>query len=318
MHVVLIVTRNRPGDLKNTLDSIAEQKVTFDLRIVLVDASDEGPRARVEALVQEYHAFPVQYHRYTGVPSAALQRNFGLDHLPPGTEVIYFLDDDVTLMPGYFDGMTRVFTEEPEAAGVGATVMMGEGHTRPVPSLMFLRKLFLLDHPIQGRVLLSGRTSQAQAIRAPERISVDWFGGCAMAFRAKAIQDVRFDPGLIGHATDGDLDFSYRVSRRAPLLVEPGVALIHHESAINRHNTEDFARKYLVHRYWFLEKNIRHPLRKPAFWWSTLGRLLVLLFSRNPRSTDVMKGVLRGVKTIWFRQDPLLTKQGSPAGMDTK
>jgi GT2 family glycosyltransferase len=305
VHAVLICTRNRPDDLENTLQSIASQIVSSPLCILIIDASDPEPRARIQAIVSAYSAHKIYYHAFPGSPSAARQRNYGFDHLPPDVAFVSLLDDDVTLKPGYFEHLETALKHRPELGGVGGTVLLPDGSTSPRPKSMWWRRLFLLDDKTPGRVLISGQTSQAQVLDLKAPVPVEWVGGCA-TFRRPIVDTVRFDDALDGHATDGDLDFSYRVSRIAPLMVDPAAALIHHESPRNRASVARYAEIHLLHRYWFMEKNIRHALRKPAFWWATLGRLLILSLSRNQHATLVRTGILSGLRAIMKRDYPLL------------
>jgi GT2 family glycosyltransferase len=116
----------------------------------------------------------------------------------------------------------------------------------------------------------------------------------------------RFDPEVEGRSPRlEDLDFSYRVGRIWKLLAEPRAQLIHRTSRANRRNVADFAAEAVPRRYWFVEKNIRHPLRKPAFWWAMLGRMLALLASPNPEKEEVLRGHLRGLRDVWRRHHPL-------------
>jgi len=121
--------------------------------------------------------------------------------------------------------------------------------------------------------------------------------------------DHRFDDRLEGYSLDEDLDLSYRVGAQKRLMIVPAAIVHHHESEKERAGLRDYTHDRLVHRYWFLEKNLRHPLRKAAFWWSTAGRLLAVRFrSDKEMSTEELAGLLAGARTVWKRTHPLLTR----------
>jgi hypothetical protein len=62
----------------------------------------------------------------------------------------------------------------------------------------------------------------------------------------------------------------------------------------------------VVRRYWFVEKNLGSASHRLAFWWSMLGKLLILLVSAHPDRDEALRGFLRGLWTVWRRDHPLL------------
>ena len=308
---VVICTRNRPADLRRTLGSIAEQRVA--LLVVVVDASDEAQaaqnRSRTDCLPHS------KYLAYPGAPSSARQRNFGVNRLPASAEVVHFLDDDVTLLPNYFCRLTETLCQNPELGGVGGIMTASDRRSSKRPSLA--EKLFLLGSASPGRVLSSGFTTPARLSNVPPSketagrtlVPVQWLSSCASSYRRAVFDEFRFAPSLSDYAMLEDLDFSYRVGQVWKLAVAPTARLVHHVSPTNRYNTLRLAQTSTIHRYWFMEKNIRHPLRKPAFWWATLGQALARLTSRKPTAKASLRGLWEGVQAIWRRDHPLLQQE---------
>ena len=132
-----------------------------------------------------------------------------------------------------------------------------------------------------------------------------------MSYRLQDFIAERFDSRLEGHSLDEDLDLSYRIGRKGRLMVIPSAVVYHHESERARASPRDYAHDRLVHRYWFLEKNVQHPLRKVAFWWSTIGRILAARLSSDETSDEELAGLLAGARTVWKRAHPLLTRPPS-------
>ena len=178
---------------------------------------------------------------------------------------------------------------------------------KPARTASLARSFFLLDSSKPGLALPSGACTSGQARGSGEPFEVRWLGGCS-AYRRIPFLAERFDATLDGYALDGDLDLSYRVGRHGRLMVVPEAIVYHHESDSERASPGGYVREHLVHRYWFLEKNIRHVLRKPAFWWSTVGRLLGTALSSDKSSSDELKGLFAAVGIIWRRTDPLLSR----------
>ncbi|GIV60692.1 MAG: hypothetical protein KatS3mg043_1781 [Rhodothermaceae bacterium] len=302
-YAVVICTRNRPDAVTRLLRSLAHEAEP-GMHVWLVDASDAADRRRNAAAVEAFTAAPIHHLLYSGTPSLARQRNFALDALPETIVIVHFLDDDVTVHPGYFRALNTVFAEEPAVGGSGGRILQDGTDTQRRG--LWWRRLFLLDHPVPGRVLCSGATTPAQVLPLTARTPVSWLSGCSCAFRRVLLDRHRFDPALEGYSLDEDLDFSYRVGREARLVVVPEAVLTHHVAPGGRESVDCLAHDALVHRYWFLEKNLRSRWRKPAFWWSVVGRLLAAGISRSPQARNVFRARLRAVGTIWRRAHSLL------------
>lgn len=298
---VVICTRNRADDLHLILRSLSSQSGMERRLVLIVDASDEATAVRNEKSASNAKGLRVQYLRFRGKPSLARQRNFAVDRLSEEIGIVHFLDDDVELEPGCLDRLAAAFVE-PAIGGVGAKIEV-PGKSARKPSIW--RRLFLLDSVKPGSVLLSGASTAAQRRAAVRPFETEWLGGCA-SYRRRVLVQERFDDSLEGYSLDEDVDFSYRVASRHKLMVLPEAVIHHHESGAERPNQRDYARDFLIHRYWFLEKNIRHPLRKAAFWWSALGRLLATRFSSEPGRQEHLAGLAAGARTVWRREHPLL------------
>ncbi len=243
--------------------------------------------------------------RYDRSPSLARQRNFGVEILPREINVVHFLDDDVTLESGCLDRLSGAF-EDQDVLGAGARVMVPGGVSAPKPTLA--GRFFLLDSMRRSVVLASGATTSGQVRAEGPPFDTRWLGGCA-SYRRDVLNDHCFDARLEGYSLDEDLDLSYRVGTEGRLVIIPAAILHHHESEKERASVREYTHDRLVHRYWFLEKNLRHPLRKAAFWWSTAGRMLAVRFKSDKETRgEELAGLLAGTRTVWNRAHPLLTR----------
>jgi len=286
---VVICTRNRPDELARTLRSVTEQDGAAHRRVLVVDGSDPDEKSRSAQAVEAVRAScPVRHHPYSGTPSLARQRNTGIERLPDGVDLVHFIDDDVTLRPGYFSALSTALRTRPELGGVGGLVREPDRPTDH-PATRFLKRAFFLDHPRDGRVLPSGWTTSAQLTgAAPSDSSLrptEWLSGCSSSYRRSLLERHRFDDALEGYSMLEDLDLSYRVGR--------------------------YHRALTVHQRWFVEKHLGHATSRMAYWWSTLGRALALLTSPAPEGRAALRGLLRGVHTVGTRAHPLLRRDAS-------
>lgn len=306
-HALAICTRNRLGELLETLESIDAQSRDMDFSVTVIDGSDDDIAVRMESECQSASRFRVNYIRYPGQPSLARQRNHAVDVIAEEADVIHFLDDDVTLAPDYLVQMDKAFAENTEAAGVGPTVIE-EGRSLLPPRFSFLMRLFLLFSDKPGQVLISGHETPAQSLQLSHTVAVEWLNGCA-AYRRAVFDEFRFADILEGYSLDEDLDFSYRVSRKKRLIVFPQASMLHRRSSDNRLPGEKYFHDYLVHRYWFTTRNMPPVGGRTSFWWSTVGRLLRATIGRSENRHAIVSGYLNGVRTILRKDHYLLTNQ---------
>ncbi|NND71513.1 MAG: glycosyltransferase family 2 protein [Rhodothermales bacterium] len=294
-HCLVICTRNRPDDLRETLESCASQGSIEDFAVRVVDASDTEAASRNASTIAEIPRINCEHVLYRGEPSLARQRNFAIEEYTGNYDIIHFLDDDVTLDSEYLKVMDNAFRQNPAAAGIGGLVV--EDGRRPQDARSLLLTCFRLYSPRPGKVLASGHESPAQSEELSEVVGVEWLNGCS-AYRSSVLRDFRCDAQLRGYSLDEDLDLSYRISRQHLLLVEPSAQMVHRKSPADREPGTQYYSDYIVHRFWFVRKNIRHPMRYPAFWWSVVGRLLRAQSARKHGHHEMRNGYLDGIKRI--------------------
>jgi len=302
----IIATRNRPRALRNTLTSIAAQDLSPRPIVILIDGSEEKIFRTNQSLIDRFSSFPIIHQRYSGEPSAAKQRNCGIRLLPPPIEIIFFLDDDISLHPGCLRRLVAALESSCELGGVGAIGQTGLNSQETARSSSPWKHLFLLDHSQPGRVLLSGHVSRYSSIpRNASLTSVQWLSTCCCAYKRSVLDEHQFDEALSG-ALFEDRDLSYRIAKSYRLAAVPTARYTHHRSSIHRKSVSSFARERDVQRYWFIRKNMRRPLRYVAFWWATIGHLLAVLRSSKDQKWQALRGHLQGIEMILKRDHPLL------------
>ncbi|WP_208427081.1 glycosyltransferase family 2 protein [Salinibacter pepae] len=305
---VVICTRNRPEELEETLDSIAAHPPSTNLLLAVMDASDAETKAQVQSVVENFDVVPSVHWSYTDPPSLARQRNAALDRLPTAVEVVHFIDDDVTVHPGYFEALSAVLRTRPDVGGAGGLVLEP---SKDAPSARNerLQSFFFLSHTEDGRVLPSGCTTSAQQPTRHDTSGLcdtEWLNGCS-SYRRSILDQHRFDEVLTGYSMLEDLDLSYRIHRQARLVVQPEARLTHRRSPSNRFGAERYNHALTVHRRWFIEKHFGDVTSRLAYWWSLVGRLLATTVSSDPPRPAARRGLLHGLQTVLTRNHPLLS-----------
>jgi GT2 family glycosyltransferase len=240
-----------------------------------------------------------------------VQRNIALAHLPSGTDVVLWLDDDVLLERDHVEHLVSVLADDPEQriGGVAGIFQATDRRGRKWWHDLWER-VFLLSGK-EGSVLPSGINVLVERDR-PRPVEVDWLYGCA-AYRIEASREHWFDEGLGAYALLEDMDYSYRVGRRWRLVVNTRARLYHKRSPRGRPDQRAIERSHVRNRLRFLRRNAWSPVHLLAFVWSTLGILVLhaMTFVRtgSPEARDRVVGTLDGI-ALCLRGDHLLPSLG--------
>jgi glycosyltransferase involved in cell wall biosynthesis len=213
---VIIPTRDRAGDLSQTLDGVLAQTRPPD-ELIVVDqsrADDLGER------VAEYAGPRLIHIRDTKIRGLPAARNVGF--AASAGDLVCFLDDDVTLDPSYLSEMERGFGLFTEWAGL--TGRLTEEGRDPVWRGL---KAALFRH----RFLRDERHVLASLIRPrPMRL----LPGCAFCLRREVLERFRFDEDLEGYALGEDVDFFLRAGKAFGFGAAPAAKAHHRRSPVGR------------------------------------------------------------------------------------
>ena len=278
----LIATRNRPGELLTTVESLVSQTVAPG-EICIVDSSERAAvRADIEELcsgagisLDYVHPAP------RGLPR---QRNVALDRTTG--DPVFLIDDDVYLEPDCHERIIEEYARWGNDLG-GVRAAPVTAARPPIASVMW-RRLFGIggwwpeaSGRVRGGFWLEG-TSESAGVKKQEA-----FVGYFMSFRRSVFERERFDEALSGYASQEDIDFSYRVSRNWVLVQTPRARCEHFKTSTGRMPSIKLERMKLANHFYLFRKNMPQDRRhKAALWWGLLG-----LFAHN-----VVKAV--------FRRDP--------------
>ena len=260
---VVICTKDRPDWLARLLASLAPERARFGFEIIVVDNASETDAPREIATSHP----GVRYVReaLTGLDFA---RNRALWEATG--EVIAYLDDDVTVEPGWTAALLDAWARNPDAGAITALVMPMALDTEA--QLLFERRGgFRRGH----RPLRHGPTAFGDPLHPA---GAGKFGaGASMSFdRALILGLGGFDEALdTGRPLPGggDIDMFYRVLRAGRMLVYEPRAVVRHdhrrEMAVLRHQYYTWGLGFAA----FLVKEMRADpaargaLRGMALWW---------------------------------------------------
>lgn len=293
---VIICTRNRFDDFRNTVASIMLQNRLPD-ELVVVDSSD----------VQEIEGYlksadlPVAVKYIRSKPGLTFQRNVGVRN--SAGDLLFFFDDDCELDVNYLAKVEDVFARDAqgEIGAVGGRLENLYGNQSMtlkfrVELMVFglIRSVFGLDDHGSGRFRLSGMATFPH--NSMNARYIDCLSGGLMAFRKEVFQKVEFDENMPGYGLMEDWAISKSVLDAGhKIYYEPSASLIHKESPQNRFNYFRWAEMFIVNYDYLFQKNWRRDwFRMPFYYWALLGFIIV-----NLHNGEALRGTFSGLKQVF-------------------
>lgn len=293
---VIICTRNRFDDFRNTVASIMLQNRLPD-ELVVVDSSD----------VQEIEDYlksadlPVAVKYIRSKPGLTFQRNVGVRN--SAGDLLFFFDDDCELDVNYLAKVEDVFARDAqgEIGAVGGRLENLYGNQSMtlkfrVELMVFglIRSVFGLDDHGSGRFRLSGMATFPH--NSMNARYIDCLSGGLMAFRKEVFQKVEFDENMPGYGLMEDWAISKSVLDAGhKIYYEPSASLIHKESPQNRFNYFRWAEMFIVNYDYLFQKNWRRDwFRMPFYYWALLGFIIV-----NLHNGEALRGTFSGLKKVF-------------------
>lgn len=258
---LIIPTKDRPALLGRLLQSLARQP-RHPTQVIIVDGGTVG----LESRLANFSSLPIHYIKMQP-PSLTRQKNRGQRALQPQVSLVGFLDDDLELEEGALEAM-RAFWDKADPGVGGAGFLI-----QPEPPLrgMWLKRLFELDAPGQGRLLRSSYNTPLRA--TPQACPVQWLPGGASIWRREVVEVFRFDEWLTGYSYLEDIDFSIRVNRHYQLMLVPTARARHESAPWTARQHFRFGIWQIHHRLYLTQKH--HELSTGRCLWALVGQTLL-------------------------------------------
>ena len=246
-------TRNREPDLTRAVESVLAQAAEVagcDIVLMIVDDGD------LPETVRERYALGAQRagwrcHYFNKRVRGGLFRSRIESVQTATSEVVLFFDDDVTVEPGYLRSLLQRFRDQPDLAGLGGVDLL-------CPVAPLSRRLY--EHLILYRALAPGRLSITGYGGSMDRwteqtrvFDANYLYGCNMAYRRRALVDMK-DPMIFeGHATAEDLYLAAIAGRSGRVLVDPALKVKHYQSPMARDRMDQVFFRQVVNHFRILE-----------------------------------------------------------------
>lgn len=232
---IIICTKNRAKDLDTTLKSVFNQSY-LPGTIIIVDDSNN---IECNSILKKYeslssvHCIYVHSHPHSsGLPTA---RNCGIKKIPETTDIVLFLDDDVTLERNYLQSIGEIFNKHPEISGASGSIKNGY-YTKPWYIKIILGMIgWIIPTLVQATFYYPTVSRTADAMsplflkKNKDSIYAQWLSGCNMAYRSKIFWDGNiFDEQLVGYSLGEDMIFSHQLYKKGHKLAFSYEALLTH------------------------------------------------------------------------------------------
>lgn len=292
---VIIPTKNRREDLLVTLSSIIQQSRPPE-EVVIIDQSQKDCKEEIlELFKADGNKSELIYIWDKGISGLTEARATGFKK--SRGEVVFFIDDDITLEKDCIRNLLQTYERYPYLDGIGGVDTSWENRNL----FLLLLSSFFACGPFslkKGGWFFTGWIPHYFHNRLTTPYPSRWLLGGLMSFKRSVVEEVMFDEQLVGHGFSDSKDFTFRASERHSLAFDPTVKCYHRGGTVPLYNMEQDHEKRVSGEWYFFRKNIEiTPMNVLFFIWRMFGSLLVALFdSVVYGSLAPLRGFLMGMR----------------------
>jgi len=307
---VIIPTKNRKEDLLTTLRSIIQQTHGPE-EVIIIDQSEEDCKEDILGLFKTARDKPdLTYVWDKSISGLTEARAKGFKE--SRGEVVFFIDDDITLEKDCIKNLVQTYQANPHLGGIGGvdTSWKDKSLFWLLVGSLFSCGPFALR---KGGWFFTGWIPHYFHNRLTAPYPSRWLLGGLMSFRRQVVEDIGFDEQLAGHGFADGKDLTFRASERYSLALDPTVKCYHRGGTVALYNLKQDHEKRVSGEWYFFRKNIDNtPLNTLFFIWRMFGSLLVaLLESIHYGSLDPLRGFWTGTQA-----GAVQCRKVFPRGMD--
>jgi len=189
---VAIATRGRPSVVARGLTSLKDQTYPIDKILIACTSADDIPQNDASDEIDVLY----------GPPGLTKQRNTALAHLPAGTDLVIFFDDDFVAHRDYVRAMVALFSTDASVAGATGDVVADGINGKAIEFEAARDQLRAIDVDMTRPTLVENFSPY----------------GCNMAFRCASLSGLTFDERLVLYGWQEDRDFGAQVARRGRIV----------------------------------------------------------------------------------------------------
>jgi hypothetical protein len=260
---VLIVTRNRPRDLLETMAAV--EGLDYRADHLHVSVLDNGSEDDAERAVQAWvrggggrRLAGLQCFRSPENIGAAAARNLLARRAPAGADVLFVLDDDALPAPDFLRRALPSLADDAAVGVVGGRIVAFDESARE----------------LGGAGFIDWRLGRFREVAAATTCACDFVITCAMLIRPQAWRAAGgFDEDYFVYHED--VDFCVRVGRRGYRVLYEPTAVARHKVPPGKARAPERLYYVLRNKFLFLRKHL--PLRRHPLAWAAYGAGLIPL-----------------------------------------
>lgn len=273
---LIICTFMRPNSCSSLLFSIEDQIRKPD-EVIIVDGSlNEETKISIESNI---FSFKIKYYLVDKTNRGlTLQRNFGVSKVDSDTDLISFLDDDIILLPDYFNQIINTFLNNELAIGVGGIDLVEnqyilkdlnlnyssfdyfelDGWVTKEPLRYKIRKIFNLMSKNQPGIIPLFGHGRSDFPPSGNTYQVEHFMGGIATYKRVLFKSISFSDYFQGYGLYEDFDFCVRALAFGNLFVNTKAQVKHFHEPSGRPNYFKYGRM-VVRNGWYVWK-LRYPV----------------------------------------------------------
>jgi GT2 family glycosyltransferase len=236
---VIIATKDRPQEVSNLLDTLALQTVPPD--VIVVSACDPSD-------VEQSSVGAKNVQVLFGPPGLTAQRNRALSLVQRKCDIVIFFDDDFIPSRFWVERVQMLLATQPDVGCVTGRVLI-DGVT--VGELEWSEGQSMVDKADSSAKMITMNDHNTQSNKSPY--------GCNMAFRAKTIEQLKFDERLVLGGWLEDLDFGFRAGFRARMISTDALWGVHIGAQRGRTSGLRFGYSQMVNPWYLMKKRSMKP-----------------------------------------------------------
>jgi GT2 family glycosyltransferase len=295
---LIICTRNRADSLELLFESIS-QSITKPAQIILVSSGGD-----VSRIVSRFSRKLNLLHKHTDKVGQSNQKIIGIGLLDSRIDWVFFLDDDLLLMPDTINqALEKIHqVEDKNVVGIGTQILPIHNPLNPAPH----GKLKTPKNKL-GTISKSGRAISYQNI---EEVETEWLNGASI-WNKKILQEYQLPILDSRYAAYEDVIFSTKVNKIYKLIYEPQIKIV---EQVSHNNSKQNISAYTYINLWtgyFVCIDARTKLS--SFKILVILRFLKFLIQQirftNKEFKDTAKAFLLAFKLITLPNNKIKSKE---------
>ena len=210
---IIICTRNRPELIENLLKSISKS-ITLPEQIVLVSSGKD-----IVNIVSHFTVSLNLKHIHTEKIGQSSQKVIGIASLSEEVNWVFFLDDDLLILPDTIDHALEKITQivDENIAGIGTQILPLNNPLKPIngsKKISFKNKI--------GKISSTGRVLSYQTSTESR---TQWLNGASI-WRKEVLHEYHLPILNSKYAAYEDVIFSTKVNKLHELIYDPNIKIL--------------------------------------------------------------------------------------------